>query len=280
MLQHGRNTLQTHTGIHGRFRQRFHGAVSLTVELHEDDVPNLNVAIAIFFCASRRPTPDMVAVVVENFGAWTTRTGITHLPEVVGSISRTFVITDADDTFARNTDFFFPDFIGFIVSFIDGDPQTLFWQGKPVFTGQQFPCILNSIVFEVIAEAEVAQHFEESVVTCSVTDVFQVIVLTTRTYTTLRGGCAGIITLVEAKENILELVHPGVGKQQSRVIVRYQGAAGNYLVSFTMEKIEKRLTDLSGALAHNYPEEIKLTKCHYQHRQANCASGNRKVGIR
>jgi hypothetical protein len=47
-----------------------------------------------------------------------------------------------------------------------------------------------------------------------------------------------------------------------------------------MEKIEKRLTDLSGALAHNYPEEIKLTKCHYQHRQANCASGNRKVGIR
>ncbi|CCJ82962.1 hypothetical protein BN134_3730 [Cronobacter dublinensis 1210] len=27
-----------------------------------------------------------------------------------------------------------------------------------------------------------------------------------------------------------------------------------------MEKVEKRLTDLSGALAHNYPE-IKLTKC-------------------
>jgi hypothetical protein len=30
-----------------------------------------------------------------------------------------------------------------------------------------------------------------------------------------------------------------------------------------MEKIEKRLTDLSGALAHNYPE-IKLAKCHNQ----------------
>ncbi len=34
----------------------------------------------------------------------------------------------------------------------------------------------------------------------------------------------------------------------------YQGAAGNYLMSLTMEKVEKRLTDLSGALAHNYPE--------------------------
>lgn len=164
----------------------------------------------------------MVAVVVENFGARTARAGITHLPEVVGSISRAFVITDTDDTFARNADFFFPDFIGFIVSFIDGDPQTLFWQGKPVFTGQQFPCVLNSIMFEIIAEAEVAQHFEESMVTCSVTDVFRVVVLTARTHATLRGGCAGIITLVEAKEHILELVHPGVGKQQSRVIVRYQ----------------------------------------------------------
>ncbi|WP_269058478.1 hypothetical protein [Citrobacter amalonaticus] len=30
-----------------------------------------------------------------------------------------------------------------------------------------------------------------------------------------------------------------------------------------MEKVEKRLTDLSGALAHNYPE-ILLTKNHYQ----------------
>ncbi|MDI8975973.1 hypothetical protein MJN47_17550, partial [Salmonella enterica subsp. enterica serovar Lubbock] len=43
----------------------------------------------------------------------------------------------------------------------------------------------------------------------------------------------------------------------SGVIVRHQGTAGNYLMPFTMEKVEKRLTDLSGALAHNYPE-IKL----------------------
>jgi hypothetical protein len=135
-------------------------------------------------------------------------------------------------------------------------------------------------VFEVIAEAEVTQHFEESMVTCSVADVFQIIVFTARTYATLRSGCAGIITLVETKENILELVHPGVGKQQSRVIVWNQGAAGNYLMSFTVEKIEKRLTDLSSALAHNYPEEIKLTKCHHQHRHVNSAAGNRKVGIR
>ncbi len=112
-------------------------------------------------------------------------------------------------------------------------------------------------MFEVIAEAEVAQHFEESMVTCSVSDVFQIVVFTSRAYATLGSGCTGIITFIEPKENILELVHPGIGKQQSGVIVRHRGTAGNYLMPFTMEKVEKRLTDLSGALAHNYPE-IKL----------------------
>jgi hypothetical protein len=73
--------------------------------------------------------------------------------------------------------------------------------------------MLDSVVFEIVAEAEIAQHLEEGVVTRSVTDVFQVVMFTARTHAALRGGCAGIITLVEAKENILELVHPGVGKQ-------------------------------------------------------------------
>ncbi|MCL7706267.1 hypothetical protein M8368_23075, partial [Enterobacter kobei] len=60
-----------------------------------------------------------------------------------------------------------------------------------------------------------------------------------------------------------------------------QGAAGNNLVSLTMEKIEKRLTDLSGALAHNYPE-IKLTKCRSQPVSINRWTDQllEKVGIR
>ena len=113
-------------------------------------------------------------------------------------------------------------------------------------------------MFEVVAEAEVAQHFEEGVVTGGVADVLQIVVLTPGAHAALGGSGAGIITLIKAKEHILELVHPGVGKQQSRIVVRHQGAAGNNLMSFTVEKVEKRLTDLSGALAHNYPE-IKLT---------------------
>ncbi len=260
VLQHGRNTLQAHTGVHGRLRQRLHGAIGLAVELHKDDVPDLNVAIAVFVRAARRTAGDMRAVVEEDLGTGAARTGVAHLPEVIRSVGGAFVITNADDTFARDANLFFPDFVSFVVGFVDGYPQAIFRQVEPVFTGQQFPCVLDSIVFEIVAKAEVTQHFKEGVMARGVTDVFQIVVFTARTHAALRGGCAGIITLVETKENILELVHPGVGKQQSWIVVGYQGAACNNLMTFTMEKIEKRLTDLSGALAHNYPE-IKLTKC-------------------
>lgn len=40
-------------------------------------------------------------------------------------------------------------------------------------------------MFEVVAEAEVTQHFEEGVVTRGVTDVFRVVVFTARTHATL-----------------------------------------------------------------------------------------------
>src|SRR5690606_28217641 len=143
---------QAHTGINGRFWQRLHGAVGLTVELHEDDVPDLNVAIAVFFRAAWRTTPDVVAVIVEDLGGRTARAGVTHLPEVVRRVRCAFVVTDANNTFARDTDFFFPDFVGFVIGFIDGNPQTLFRQVEPVFTGQQFPRVLNSIMFEIVAE--------------------------------------------------------------------------------------------------------------------------------
>ncbi len=48
-LHDGGDPLQSHAGIHGRTRQRLHGAVSLTVELHEHHVPDLDETVAILF---------------------------------------------------------------------------------------------------------------------------------------------------------------------------------------------------------------------------------------
>ena len=47
-LHHGRDTLETHARIHGRLRQRRQRAVGRAVELHEHEVPDLDVAIAVF----------------------------------------------------------------------------------------------------------------------------------------------------------------------------------------------------------------------------------------
>ncbi|MNG87576.1 hypothetical protein D3C79_463900 [compost metagenome] len=48
-LHDGGDALQAHAGVHGRTGQRLHGAVSLTVELHEDHVPDLDETVAVFF---------------------------------------------------------------------------------------------------------------------------------------------------------------------------------------------------------------------------------------
>ena len=132
MLQHCRNPLQAHTGIHRRFRQWQHRAVSLTVKLHEHHIPDFNVTITVFFGRPWRSAPNVFAVIIKNLGARPARSSVTHLPEIIGSISRTFVITNPHDSLRRYTDGFIPDIIGFLVGFIHRHPQFFFRQIQPL----------------------------------------------------------------------------------------------------------------------------------------------------
>ncbi|MNV51914.1 hypothetical protein D3C71_1439800 [compost metagenome] len=127
----------------------------------------------------------MIAMIVENLGARTARTGIAHLPEVVRGKSRAFIVANTDNALCRHTNLLLPDVESFVIGFIDGHPQPFFRQVKPVFTGQQFPGEADSVMFEIVAETEVAQHFEEGMVTCGITDVLQIVMLTACTYATL-----------------------------------------------------------------------------------------------
>ena len=102
---------------------------------------------------------------------------------------------------------------------------------------------MDGIALEVIPEAEVAQHFKESVVTRGIADVFQVIVLAAGADAFLAGGGAGVGTLVKAEEHVLELVHAGIGKQQGGIFPRNQRAGRYDLVAFGGEKIQILLAD-------------------------------------
>lgn len=41
---------------------------------------------------------------------------------------------------------------------------------------EEFPCPVDGLLFEVVAEGPVAEHFEECVVVCVSSDVFEVVV--------------------------------------------------------------------------------------------------------
>ena len=83
MLQNRRDPLKTHASIYARLRQRMHIASLIAIELHENVIPDLNVAIAIFIRTSRGAASNMRAMVVEDFRARTTWARITHHPEVI-----------------------------------------------------------------------------------------------------------------------------------------------------------------------------------------------------
>ncbi len=89
--------------------------------------------------------------------------------------------------------------------------------------------------------------------TRGVADVFKIVVFSARAHAALRRGRPCVITFVLTEEHIFKLVHPGVSKQQRWIVIRYEGAAGYNLMSLAMKKVEKRLTDLSSALAHICP---------------------------
>ncbi len=128
VLQHRRDALQAHAGVHAGRRQRQQAAVRLAVELHEDVVPDLDEAVAVFVRRARRATRDVRAVVVEDLAAGAAGTGVGHLPEIVRGVGRALVVADADDAFGGQADDLVPDVEGFVVGVIDGDQQAFLGQ--------------------------------------------------------------------------------------------------------------------------------------------------------
>ena len=102
VLQHGGDALQPHAGINGRARQWFHRAAGVALKLHEDDVPDFDEAVAVFFRRAGRAAPDVRAVIVEDFRAGAAGAGVAHRPEVVRFVlGFARFVADADDFVLR-----------------------------------------------------------------------------------------------------------------------------------------------------------------------------------
>jgi len=70
-------------------------------------------------------------------------------------------------------------------------------------------------------------------------------VLAAGTHALLRSRGAVVGALVEAEEDVLELVHAGVGEQQRRVVEGYQRRGADDLVAFGFEELQKLFADFS-----------------------------------
>ena len=134
-----------------------------------------------------------------------------------------------------------PELFGVVILAEDGDVELVF--GEAVVLGDQVPGELDGVGFEVIAEGEIAQHFEERVMAAGVADVFEIVVLAAGAHAFLGGGGAGIVALFEAQEDVLELVHAGVGEQQRGVVGGDQRRAAHDAVAARGEEVEKALSD-------------------------------------
>ena len=212
-LHHSADALQAHAGIDRRLGQRRHRAVCGTVVLHEDEVPHLDIAIAVFVGRAGRPAGNVRAVIEEDLGARAAGTGVSHRPEV-GLFAQT------RQAIGRYADLLDPDVGCFVIVLIDRDPQSRRIDTQRA--GEERPSVLDGVGFEVVAKAEVAQHLEECVMAGGIAHVLKVVVLAAGTHAALTGGGAHIGALVLTQKDIFELDHAGVGEQQRGIVARHQ----------------------------------------------------------
>ena len=92
----------------------------------------------------------------------------------------------------------------------------------------------NGVAFEIVSEAEIAQHFEERVVVRRTADIVDV----TRAEAFLAGRGTRELQLDLAQKVRLELIHPGGSEQDRRVPGGDQHVAATASVAFGFEEAQ------------------------------------------
>ena len=234
-LEDGGHPLKAHAGVHAGLGKVANDLVVLLLELHEDVVPDLDVAVAVLVRAAGRAAGDLVAVVPEDFGAGAAGTAVAHGPEVVRA-------GDADDLVVGEAGDLLPDGGGLVIVDIDGDQEALGVQAE--LLRDQLPRPVDRVFLEIVAEGEVPQHFEEGQVAGGIADVVQIVMLAARADAFLRGGGARIGRLGRAREIVLERHHARIDEQQGRIVLRHQRRRVHLLVAVGREEVEVGGADL------------------------------------
>ena len=150
LLLHDRgHALEPHAGVDRRPRQRRHFSAGVTVELHEDEVPDLQPAIALARRSQTRAarrlfgTRRVVALMEVDLRARATGPRIAHGPEVV-------LFAEAQDSILRQSRHRLPEVERLVVV-----PEHCGLQPAPIeaqVPGEELPRELDRVGLEVVAE--------------------------------------------------------------------------------------------------------------------------------
>ena len=145
-------------------------AVVALVELHEHEVPDLDVAVRV---ARRRAAVGAVGVaeVPEQLRRRPARPGVAHPPEVVRRRAAGCAPRGSPTSSL-------PDPVRLVVGDVHGHPEPL--RVELEHLGEELPRPRDRLGLEVVAEAEVAEHLEEAEVAVGAADVVEVVVLAAR----------------------------------------------------------------------------------------------------
>ena len=240
-LHYHTEPFKPHTGIDMTVRKLFQGTVGLAVVLHEDEIPYLDDLrmVAVHQLPSGFRGTLFVRTQVEmNLAAGTAGPRIAHLPEII------LFIAAQNPLFGKET---FPIRIRLAVerhtvllaSFEYRRIEPVF--GQPVHLRQQPPRPLDSLFLEIVAERPVAEHLEHGVMIGIMPHFIEVVVLARYAKTLLRIRHTGVFGRAVAEENILELVHAGVGEHQRRVVLYDHRCRRHDGMLLASEKIQKGL---------------------------------------
>ena len=111
---------------------------------------------------------------------------------------------------------------------------------------QQLPGPVDGLGLEVVAEAPVAEHLEHRVVVGVVADFLQVVVLAAHAEALLGVGGPQVRGLGIAQEDVLELVHAGIGEHQGRVVLDHHRRGRHDGMALGCKEFEEFLSDFLG----------------------------------
>ena len=231
-LEHGHGALQAQAGVDRGLGQRDLGAVGGALELHEHQVPDLDVAL-LAAVGGAAPGTVLGALVPEDLRARPARAHVGHTPVVV--------LAQPLDPLGGHADLVAPYGLGLVVAEVHRHPQPLGVEAE--HAGHELPGPGAGVGLEVVAEAEVAEHLEEGQVAGGAPDLVEVVVLAAGPHAFLDGHGPRERGLLLAGEVRLERHHPG-HREQQRGVVGDQAGRRMVGVAPLDEEVDEGLADL------------------------------------